>query len=300
MDKVIDLCNKYDIKYYFKDVACHATGIGDILMRFAAIKNGLCELFYINLYFFTKPYYRSDPINQLEFRFKLIKDLCNDNDINPNKISYVFSENYDILKDIPYPFIKNFHLNIKTENNINSEYIIFHTKLRHLKNEHYDLIKKNVGMFCEMYKCRYNIIIMGERKFPSTEESDEHGITTIYDELIKLKNNNHVYDKSIENIYSNLNYENYKHDVMLIKNAKYNICFGLGGQLCTSTVFGKSTLFYCKVDETLNTDYFKKNNFYFKNLNALLSQINSWSKIKEKSTRFSIKLKEKTHVLALN
>jgi DNA-binding MurR/RpiR family transcriptional regulator len=114
---------------------------------------------------------------------------------------------------------------------------------------------------------------MGERIFPHTEEVDIHGITTVYNELIELKNHNDIIDSSIENIYSNLDYDNYKKDIKLIQNAKYNICFGLGGQLCTSTIFGKSTIVYCKVNDSLNTNNFKKNNFYFNNLNDFFTLI---------------------------
>jgi hypothetical protein len=102
--------------------------------------------------------------------------------------------------------------------------------------------------------------------FPHTEEVDMHGITTVYDELLELKNNNNIIDNSIENIYSNLDYDNYKNDIKIIQNAKYNICFGLGGQLCTSVIFGKCTIVYCNVFQLLNTPNFKKNNFYFTNI----------------------------------
>ena len=121
---------------------------------------------------------------------------------------------------------------------------------------------------------------MGERIFPNTIEVDIHGITTVYNELMELKNNNDIIDISIENIYSNLDYNNYKNDIKLIKNAKYNICFGLGGQLCTSVLFGKSTIVYCKstiiyctVNSCLNTSNFKKNNYFFDNIQDFFNLI---------------------------
>ena len=39
----------------------------------------------------------------------------------------------------------------------------------------------------------------------------------VYNELLELKNNNVIIDKSIENIYSNLDYNNYKNDIKLIR-----------------------------------------------------------------------------------
>ena len=73
-----------------------------------------------------------------------------------------------------------------------------------------------------------------------------HGITQIYNELLNLKKNNQVIDMSIDCIYSNLNYDTYKKDIQIIKNAKHNISFGVGGPFCNSICFGKSTIIYCK------------------------------------------------------
>jgi hypothetical protein len=119
---------------------------------------------------------------------------------------------------------------------------------------------------------------MGERIFPITEESLAYGITTVYNELMELKNNNNIIDLSIENIYNNLDYNNYINDVKLIKNAKYNICFGIGGQFCTSVIFGKSTIVYSKsiedyTPEFINNKNFKKNNYYFNNTNDFFNLI---------------------------
>lgn len=283
MDRVLQLCKKYNIKPQDADnVVCGATGIGDILFRMLAIKNNLItEPFYINLNNFTKSYYKMDPINQLEFRIQLILDIIKYNNIDYRMIQFVFSNNSHIDDNIPYHLIETFNLKIDDTrknkvNNITEEYIIFHTKCRHNSHENYSILKSKIKQFCINNKSKYKIIIMGERIFPDTEEVEWHGITTVYNELLELKNNNNIVDKSIENIYSNLDYNNYKDDIELIQKAKYNICFGLGGQLCTSTIFGKSTIVYCKVDANLNTKNFKKNNFYFTNI------IDFFNLIKEK------------------
>jgi hypothetical protein len=275
MEKLLEICKKYNINPVYNNIVCDATGIGDILLRLLCIKNKLItKKFYINLNYFTKPYYNMDPINMIEFRIKLIIDIVKYNDIPYEMIEFVFSQNYSLNQGLPYELIENYNLNFdNTNENIElnenvklNEYIIFHTKCRHTKNENYPLLKNNIKQFCANNKSKYKIIILGERVFPHTEEVDIHGITTVYDELLELKNNNDIIDKSIENIYSNLDYNNYKIDIKLIQNAKYNICFGLGGQLCTSTIFGQSTIVYCKINDNLNTNSFKKNNFYFTNI----------------------------------
>lgn len=276
MEKLLEICKKYNINPVYNDIECDATGIGDILLRLLCIKNKLItKKFYLNLNYFTKPYYKMDPINMFEFRIKLILDIVKYNDIPYEMIEFVFSNNYNINQSLPYEFIENYNLKFLdiNENNELDEYIIFHTKCRHTRAENYKLLKNNIKHFCANNKSKYKIIILGERIFPHTEEVEWHGITTVYDELLQLKNNNEVIDKSIENIYANLNYDNYKNDIKLIKNAKYNICFGLGGQLCTSAIFGKSTIVYCRINDFLNTDNFKKNNFYFTNITDFLNLI---------------------------
>jgi hypothetical protein len=219
-----------------------------------------------------------EPINMFEFRIKLIIDILKYNNIPDNVVIFTFSNNYNLNGYFPHELIENYNLKFgDTNKNVElDEYIIFHTKLRHNKHEDYSLLKQNIAKFCSNNKSKYKIIILGERVFPHTEEVDIHGITTVYDELLELKNNNDIIDKSIENIYSDLDYNNYKNDIKLIQNAKYNICFGLGGQLCTSVIFGKSTIVYCKVSQNLNTNNFKKNNFYFTNI------IHFFNLIKEK------------------
>ncbi len=272
MDKLIEICKKYNINPVNKDIQCDAMGIGDILLRLLCIKNNLItKKFYINLNYFTKPYYGMDSINMFEFRVKLIIDILKYNNISYEMIIFIFSNIEGLNQDLPYELIENYSLkfdniNENVENVENDEYIIFHTKCRHTKHENYPILKRNIKQFCSNNKSKYKIIIMGERTFPHTEEVDIHGITTVYNELLELKNHNNIIDNSIENIYSNLDYNNYKNDIKLIQNAKYNICFGLGGQLCTSIIFGKSTIVYCKVNEKLNTDNFKKTNFYFTNI----------------------------------
>ena len=279
MDNVIQLCKKFNIEPIYIDINCHATGIGDILFRLLCMRNELIkEPFYINLNYFTNLYYNSEPLNQLEFRIKLIKDILKYNNIPEEMVKFTFhTNNTPLIQHMPYHLIENFTLKINDNNtleNINTEeYIIFHTKCRHFKTEDYSLLKQNIMTFCKNNKSKYKIIIMGERIFQYTEEVDLHGITTVYNELLELKNHNNIVDNSIENIYNNLDYDNYKKDVELIKNAKYNICFGIGGQFCTSVIFGKSTIVYCKIDQRLNTDYFKKNNFFFDNIEDFFNLI---------------------------
>jgi hypothetical protein len=311
--KIIELCNKYDIQYNFINTICNATGIGDILEHFLCIRDNVTDKpFYINLNFFIDLYYNVEPLNLLEFRIRLIKDVIKYNNIDINKVIFTFSNNMNVINNskLPHTLIKSNNLKLDSDdgksddgksddsksddgksddgksddsygfgyesnntNDINdnsyTEYVVVHTKCRHTRHENYSLFKENIRLFCNIAKFRYRVIIMGEREFPCTEETIIHGITTVYDELLGLKNNNTVDDITINNIYNNLDYDSYKNDVNIIKNAKYNICFGIGGQYCTSRIFGKSVIIYHAVInllEYVNKDAFLESSYYCTNM----------------------------------
>jgi hypothetical protein len=267
-DQMIEICRKNNIQpTYDNNLIGSATGIGDILLKFASIKFKTtdCTRFNFNLEWFTRPYYRMNPINQLEFRLKLIRELCECNNIPPDMVRFIYSKNphYNSFSNKNYENMKQLKLDInvsKSTKVIDGEYIVFHTKCRHNSNEHYELLKHKITTFCINYKSSYKIVILGERNFPRTEEVDAHGITQIYNELTHLTKNNEVIDMSIDCIYSNLNYETYKKDIEIIKHATHNISFGVGGAFCNSICFGKSTIVYCRDElicfniETLNNN----------------------------------------------
>jgi hypothetical protein len=291
-DQMIELCNKNDIQLSHDDnLIGSATGIGDILLKFASMKNKIdVTPFYFNMDWFTRPYYMINPINQLEFRIKLIRELCECNDIPTQMVKFIYSKNPNVnayMKEM-YEKIDTLalDLNFNSSNAIDGEYIVFHTKCRHVINENYGLLKQKINAFCSNYKSEYKIVILGERKFPQTEEVDIHGITQIYNELLNLKKNNHVIDLSIDCIYSNLNYESYKKDIQIIKNAKHNISFGIGGPFCNSICFGKSTIIYCKSHIMwFNANTLLNNNIH--HFNAVEDCFNHIIKITTKSLPFN-------------
>lgn len=277
--KVIELCTKYNISpTHNNELAGDSTGIGDILFRVLCIKNKMITgPFNINLNFFTSPYYDTNPIQQLEFRIQLIMDLVKFNNISINMFNFFFSTNKLTNQSLPYNSIDDYKLYINDNSNKTdtSDYIIFHTKCRHNSTEDYTFLKLKIKEFCTNFKSKYKIYIMGERTFPENAETKCHGITTVYNELLGLKQNNDVIDITVDNIYSNLNYSNYKADVNLIQHAKRNICFGQGGQLCTSLIFGNSTIFYFKINNVdINDSYLSnKNHFHCRSIDKCLEMI---------------------------
>ena len=259
--KVFEIFHQYNISISNDNsLVGDAMGIGDILCRFSCINHEFVQKkFVINLWYFSNycidgHFHYENPLNQLEFRIKFINDIVNNNDnLSPNDVVYVY--NYpleNINQQLPYESMNKFYLELDKNEYIQNEeeYIIFHTKCRHNVTEDYAYLKERLRIFFNDFSSKYKVYIMGEQEFAETLENihNQHGIMTVYKELSEIKKNTtNVVDITSKEIYNNLDYENYKKDVTLIKNAKYNICFGQGGQLCSSIILGKSSIFYYKI-----------------------------------------------------
>jgi hypothetical protein len=272
-----------------------AIGIGDILFRIINIQENLVNKpIYINLNLFMNGMINTEvwidlPFNNFIFKINLLNDIIKHNKLI-SKDYFIFvitSKNCDINKidsNFHCNLIKNFNLSIddsfyknntldeKVQNFIKEPFIIFHTKLRLNNSYNYAKIKQHLNMFFSGLKIKkFNIILLGEQKFKQTGEG--HNMTTIYAELLKLYNfnSNKILDLTNEYINNELNYDTYKNDVCLINKADYNICYGQGGQFCSSALFGK-TIFFNPID----LDIFYKNIYlynsghrYFKRLNMI-------------------------------
>ena len=281
--KITDLVKSFDFRVEELDTSqlkVIALGIGDLLFRFINIQNKLIETpVYISLNtFITNTLFDNNhnivnwfknKLSELKFRLELLNDIINNNyTIKKTDFIFVLDKNNKLLwkcidSNFNFRDITNFNLNLNPSFfNILphiENYIIFHTKLRLNSNFNYEQIKKQLRFFFSKLKVKKsNIIILGERTFPKTIESEMHGITTIYNELLELKKFNNIIDLSVPQIYNDLDYNKYKKDICLINKAKWNICIGQGGQLCSSLVFGK-TIFYNPID----SDFFYKNNNLF-------------------------------------
>jgi len=273
LNEVIDLLVKYNLSIIYDDSKIgKAMGIGDLLFNILVRQNNLVdEILYLNVIYFADSSYYPNPLNALEFRIKLLKDLASNIDnIDINRIKFIYSNNKYICQEIPYSKLYDFKLNIKPEffNNcicLFTDYIIFHTKCRFSSNFDYVGLKNQLGYFFSNLKTKYKIIILGEQTFPHTIEVDMHGFTTIYDELILLSKNNSITDLTKKEIYNQLNYESYKNDLFLIKNAIYNIHIGYGGQLCSSLTFGK-TIYYSTLDFFNQESLLNNQHYNFSNL----------------------------------
>lgn len=299
-EKLINVLNENNYQYIIdkKNMLNYtAIGIGDLLFRIINIQENLINKpIYINLNLFMNGIINTAvlfhaPFNNFIFKINLLNDIINNNKfITKNDFIFVItSENCNINKmkgDLKYKLIKNFNLltdnafynnntlNERIQNFIKDPFIIFHTKLRLNKNYDCNKIKEHLDIFFSGFKIKkFNIILLGEQKFKSNLESSVHDITTIYSELLKLYNYNSdkILDLTKEYIYNELNYDEYKNDICLIHKAKYNICYGQGGQLCSALLFGKC-IFYNPIDEEhffQNMNLYNSGHRYFKKLHMI-------------------------------
>nr|QBK88463.1 MAG: hypothetical protein LCMiAC01_01400 [Mimivirus LCMiAC01] len=254
MNKYLNLINKYNITLYNKYVNTNkvsTVGIGDVLLALIWLKNNIIDgPIFINL---GMSKYFENPINAFEFRIQLINIIIKENKLNSNIIKYIYNKKYYRGIDINLiNNIKNFKLKIpevKFKNSLNEKlnnkkYIIFHTKCRFVQNYDYVNLIKKLSKFYLNYKSKYKIILLGEKKMLThAVETKTHRITTIYKELLQLKNNNDIIDLTVDIIgHDGLDIKKFIYDMNIIKNAEYNISVGLGGHYCCSIIFGKKTI----------------------------------------------------------
>jgi hypothetical protein len=280
-----------------------ANGIGDILFMLLNLQENLItKPLYINLNLYenglvfdkgVKVWFKN-PFNALEFRINLLNDIIiNNTFIKKTDIIFVLHKNiipmHHYNTNFNYTKIKHFSLNQNKifynnelskniQNFIQTPFVIFHTKLRLSEKYNYTKIKNMMSIFFSKLKIKnFNIILMGEKKFPSTIEGKILGITTMYSELLKLHNfnSNKILDLTVEQIYDELDYINYKNDICLINAAKYNICFGQGGQLCSSLLFGR-TIFFNPLNHNdfyNNVNLYNSEHRYFKKMNRMFQYL---------------------------
>ena len=266
-----------------------ALGIGDILFNFVLLNNNIIEFININIATFL---IYKNSINYLDFRIKLIVDLCKYNNISFSKILFYFDiENDRYLakeNDKLYKLIKNYKLNLfDTESNISNintkKYINFHTKSRFFIDK--NLYEKNIKIYSNLLSHLkisdiYNINILGEKYLPNNNSEINLTtalITSIYPYLMNLSNNNNVNDLTSNIIIDNLDYNMFLDDIKIIQNAEYNITFGGGGPFCFSMIFAKNNVIsLCKEHNMviLKNQILKINNiFNFCEINSFIKFI---------------------------
>jgi hypothetical protein len=244
--EALELCKTYNFSLVIDKPNAYATGIGDILYLLVAIKNGLINApAYLGLHYFTFPneYYIA-PLNALEFRLQLLRDLLPANGLPHDSICWSLTADQRIEQISQYASFRELSLELppaaQPSSQMTTPYIVIHTKIRHNWYGDAAPLKAAIKEFAANFRTSHTIVILGEKVPLNTTETQWHNIQTCYAELVELSANNRVIDLTTTN-FDTLNYENYTNDVGLISNAVTNISFGGGGSFCTAMIFGKST-----------------------------------------------------------
>ena len=165
-------------------------------------------------------------------------------DINNNTINfYNIINTYKIKHTYIYDDIDNRKfINIKNEY---SDYIIFHTKMRHdrLMDKFNNEMLMQLNDFLSRFVSTKKILILGERNIGQNHETINHKTQSLYNNLLVLKNNNHVIDLTHDELTcGNPDFDKCLSDIQLINKSLCNITFGIGGPLSICKAFSRNNI----------------------------------------------------------
>ena len=212
-------------------------GIGDLLiLKMIQISNNL-DINNINInqdlvFTFSENYEQKIKFitHFIEFLFPTAKYSINDN-------------NYKIRNNYIYDSInKSRIINFK---NKYSDYIIFHTKMRHdgLIDKFNEEILSDLNLFLRNFKTTKTILILGERNIGQNVETKLHKTFSLYNSLLLLRQNNDIIDLTNEVLTcGNPEFDNFLTEVEIINKSLCNITFGIGGPFNICKAFSKNNI----------------------------------------------------------
>jgi hypothetical protein len=161
--------------------------------------------------------------------------------INNNNIDFKVFDNYTINNTYIYNYINhNFYCKNKY-----TDYIIFHTKMRHdeLIDKFNNEILSSLTTYLENFKISKTIILLGEREIGQNLETKHHKTLSLYNKLLLLKNNNDVIDLTNDVLTcGNPDFNQFLLEIEIINKALCNITFGIGGPLLICKAFSEKNI----------------------------------------------------------
>ena len=223
-------------------------GIGDVLMArgiLDAQKDKFSKV-YVSPNYDTFKGTRNATNSDIEFTEELMRMV-----LKPPYYNLVF-ENTDYEERYSYTFGKynKFPTRVTDLSEILCEgvpldigtYVVVTTRVRELPKKEYDEQIKD-GFLKRLSKIskKYKVVIIGERKISDIPEHKElieqrERLYSIYDDIIGTLNKNRVVDLSFDNLKERDNdkMKTFKQDCLYMKNAKYTIVLGNGGNACVA------------------------------------------------------------------
>lgn len=218
-------------------------GIGDLLLiKMKEISNKL-EIIQININLKLIKDFSGNYENKLRFTSKLITFLfpyCQVH-LSEGPCDFQIFDRYSSNQTYIYNHIN--HSIINYDNKYN-DYIIFHTKCRddQVINK-YNEILPSLNAFLDNFNTTKTILILGEKFIGDNYETRFNKTISLYDNLLRLKNNNKVIDLTFDVLTDgNVNFDSFLHDVELINKATCNVTFGIGGPFNLCKAFSERNI----------------------------------------------------------
>lgn len=163
--------------------------------------------------------------------------------VNNTIVDFSIINSYSITNPYIYNNIDSTLLDIE---NKYSNYIVFHTKMRHdgIMSIKFDTeIKPMLEEFFKNFKTNKTIILLGEKNIGNNYETRIHNTQSIYIMLSLLSNNNNVIDLTMDILTSgNNDFQLFMSDINIINKAICNITFGIGGPFNICKAFSKNNV----------------------------------------------------------
>ena len=97
--------------------------------------------------------------------------------------------------------------------------------------------------FLSRFVSTKKILILGERNIGQNHETIKHKTKSLYNNLLVLKNNNHVIDLTHDELTcGNPDFDKCLSDIQLINKSLCNITFGIGGPLSICKAFSRNNI----------------------------------------------------------
>ena len=219
-------------------------GIGDLLIvKMKQISNNL-DIEYININKDLIIKYCENYEIKIDFIINLIKLLFHGTKfyINNKPTDFHIFDNYSLKKTYLYDCINVNIINVKNEY---SDYIIFHTKMRHddLIDKFTNEILTRLNTFFTNFKTSKKIIILGERNIGQNLETKIHKTISLYNNLLLLNKNNDVIDLTNDILTcGNPDFNKFLLEIEIINKSSCNITFGIGGPFNICKAFSKNNV----------------------------------------------------------
>jgi len=167
--------------------------------------------------------------------------------------------------------------------NLGSEYIVITTKAREFHRHQFDAIAPKTWEVFNKLSKKYKIVILGERQVEQRKEYDQLRIKPfgIYDDIIKNLPSDILVDLTVPALGETVSdLSKIQQDCLIMKEAKFVVNFGVGGNFCLATSVADMAIVY-RTDNIQFTDQIFQHKEYpnaivTKNAERFLQALNSY------------------------